>query len=149
MEHGIGGGTITNLCEKIANVGSFEEIVDLSKKGNLSKIDIQIGDVTNKKIVTLPSDLTLSNFGKLEKDAKKEDIILGIVNMVFEVIGMMAVFALKNDNMSNVVIIGSATKIPCIKTILKKIEKLHKINFIIPNNAEYACAIGAIKEGKV
>ena len=89
-------------------------------------------------------DLTLSNFGKLEKDVKKEDLILGIINMIFEVIGMMAAFSLKNDTIKEVVLIGNIVTIPRVKEILKKIEKLHNISFIIPKNAEFGVALGAI-----
>ena len=143
---GIGAGTLTNLCKIASNTNSFEEIMELSKKGNLEKIDIRIGDATDKNISTLPLDLTLSNFGKLSKDAKKEDIVLGIVNMIFETIGMMAAFSLKNDTIKEVVLIGNIVKIPRVNEILKKIEVLHGISFIIPENPEYGVAIGAIKQ---
>lgn len=146
---GIGAGTLTNLCNKLAGTNSFKDIIELSEKGTLDKIDIRIGDVTDKSISTLPLDLTLSNFGKFESNAKNADIVLGIINMIFETIGVMSAFALKNDKIKEVIVVGTITTIPCIKTILKKIEKLHKIKFIVPNNAEYACTIGAIKEGKV
>ena len=143
---GVGAGTLTNLCRIAANTNSFKEIVTLSKKGNLEKIDIRIGDATDKKISTLPQDLTLSNFGKLSNDARKEDIVLGIINMIFETIGMMAAFSLKNDTIKEVVLIGNIVRIPRVEEILKKIETLHNISFIIPKNPEYGVAIGAIKQ---
>ena len=146
MEHGVGAGTLTKICNSFAKTNSFDEIIELSKKGKLDEIDLKIGDVTNKEIKTLPKDLTLSNFGKLNKKAKKEDIVLGIVNMVFEVIGMMCAFALKNDTIKDVVLIGNVTTLPRVKQILKKIEIMQGINFIIPKNPQYAVALGAIKE---
>lgn len=142
---GIGAGTLTNLCKLFAKTNSFEEIIELSKKGDLSKIDIRIGDITNKKIKTLPKDLTLSNFGSLSKNAKKEDIILGIVNMIFETIGMMAAFSLKKDTIKDVVLIGNIVKIPRVKEILRKIEKTQNIKFTLPQNPEFAVALGAVK----
>lgn len=142
---GVGAGTLTNLCKVFANTNSFEEIVEMSKKGDLKNIDIKIEDITNKNIHTLPLDLTLSNFGKIEENAKKEDIILGIVNMVFEIIGMMAAFSLKNDTIKDIALIGNIVKIPQTKAILEKIEKTQGVSFIIPENAEYAVALGAIK----
>ncbi|MBO4816559.1 MAG: Hsp70 family protein [Clostridia bacterium] len=134
-----------NLCKLYTQNNSFEEIVELSKKGDLEKIDLRIKDATDKEITTLPLDLTLANFGKLKEDVKKEDIILGIINMVFETIGMMAAFSLKNDTIKEVVLIGNIVKIPRVKEILEKIEKLQGISFIIPENPEFAVAIGAIK----
>ena len=65
--------------------------------------------------------------------------------MVFEIIGMMASFSLKKKKKKNVVLIGNIVKIPRVKEILKKIEKTQAISFIIPQNPEYAVALGAIK----
>ncbi len=146
---GVGAGTLTNLCNRFAKTNSFDEIVELSQKGNLNKIDLRIKDATNKKIKTLPPDLTLSNFGKLSKDAKKEDIVAGIVNMVFETIGMMAAFSLKNDKIKEVVLIGNIVTIPRVNKILKRIGELQNISFITPKNAEFGVAIGAIKQIKL
>ncbi len=145
MEHGVGAGTLTNLCSKFANASTFENIIELSKKGDLSKIDLIIGDKTNEKIETLPPDLTLANFGNLQKDATNADITLGILNMIFEVIGMMAAFAIKKDTIKDVILIGNITVIPSVKRILRKIEQTQSIEFIIPENAQYGVVIGAIK----
>ena len=142
---GVGAGTLTNLCNKFCNANSFEDIIELSKQGDLSKIDLRIGDRTTEKIDTLPYDLTLANFGNLSKEATNADIALGILNMIFEVIGMMAAFAIKNDTIKEVVLIGNITVIPSVKRILKKIEETQNITFIVPENAEFGVVIGAIK----
>lgn len=142
---GVGAGTLFNICNRILGIDNFDDIFELAKKGNIEKIDLRIGDVTDKEIQTLPKDLTLSNFGKFEKDAKKEDIVLGFVNMVFEVVGMMAAFASLNLDIKDVVIIGNITALPGVKEMLKKIEFTHKINFILPSDAEFGVALGAIK----
>lgn len=142
---GVGAGTLTNLCNKLCETNSFEDIIELSKKGDLSKIDLRIGDKTTEEIDTLPHDLTLANFGKFSKDATNADIALGILNMVFEVIGMMAAFAVKNDKIKEVILIGNITVIPSLKRILKKIEEIQDIKFIVPENAEFGVVIGAIK----
>lgn len=141
---GVGAGTLTNLCNKFANVESFEEIIELSKQGDLSNTDLRIADLTDKNIETLPPELTLANFGKLKKEITKADIVLGILNMVFEVIGMMTAFASINDTIKDVVLIGNIAEIPLVKDILKKIEKTHKLNFIIPEEPQYVVATGAI-----
>ena len=95
---GVGAGTLTNLCKKFANTKSFEEIIELSKQGDLSNIDLRIADLTDENIETLPPELTLANFGKLSENASKSDIVIGLINMVFEVIGMMTAFASINDD---------------------------------------------------
>lgn len=141
---GVGAGTLTNLCNKFAGIKSFDEILELSKQGNLDNIDLRIKDLTDENIQTLPPELTLANFGKLDKNASKADIVIGLLNMVFEVIGMMTAFASINDEIKDVVLIGNIASIPVVKDILKKIEKTHNVKFTITENPQYAVAIGAI-----
>lgn len=135
---------MTNLCNKFADTKSFEEIIELSKKGDLNNIDLRIADLTDENIKTLPPELTLANFGKLKENASKADIVIGLVNMVFEIIGMMTAFASINDDVKDVVLIGNIACIPVVKDVLKKIEKTHVLSFIIPDNPQYAVVIGAI-----
>ena len=141
---GVGAGTLTNLCNRFAGIKSFDEILELSKQGNLDNIDLRIKDLTDENIQTLPPELTLANFGKLSENASKADIVIGIINMVFEVIGMMTAFASINDDIKEVILIGNIVTIPVVKEVLNKIEKTHNIKFIIPENPQYAVAIGAI-----
>ena len=142
---GVGAGTLTNLCNKFANVKSFDEIIELSKQGDLTNTDLRIADLTDENIETLPPELTLANFGKLSDKASKADIVLGLINMVFEIIGMMTAFASLNDNIKDIVLIGNIVSIPVVKDVLKKIEKTHKVSFIIPEEPQFAVAIGAIQ----
>ena len=45
-----------------------------------------------------------------------------------------------------IIIIGNVAAMPYTRKVLNKIEELHKgVKFIIPNNAEFGVAIGAIK----
>lgn len=142
---GVGAGTLFNICNRMLGVKSFDEILELSRIGEISKIDLRIGDITDKEIKTLPKDLTLSNFGKFEEDAGKEDIVLGIVNMVAEVIGMMVAFASINSDIREAVCIGNITAIPEFEEAFDKIEGTHGLKFIVPEYSEFAVAVGAIK----
>ena len=141
---GVGAGTLYNLCNRYLNVNSYDELALLAQKGNIGNIDLRIGDVTDKEIKTLPKDLTLANFGKFNEDASREDKVLGFVNMVFEVIGMMVAFAAIKSDYKDVILIGNIVAIPGVKEILKKIEFTHNMNFIVLNDAEYAVALGAV-----
>lgn len=142
---GVGAGTLFNICNRMLGIKSFEEIEELARKGNIEKIDLRIKDVTTEEIPTLPLDLTLSNFGKFEENSKKEDIVIGFINMIFEIIGMMAVFITSKLDFKDVVLIGNITIIPGVKYVLDRIEKVQNIKFIIPENTEFAVVLGAIK----
>ena len=68
--------------------------------------------------------------------------------MIIETIGMMAVFATQKEEKKDIIVIGNVATMPYTSTVLKKIEKLHNVKFIIPKYAEFATAIGAIKSVK-
>ena len=142
---GVGAGTLFNICKRMLNVDSFDEIESLAKIGNVEKIDLRIKDITDEEIPTLPLDLTLSNFGKFEKDCKNEDIVIGLINMIFEVIGMMAVFITSKMDIKDVILVGNITVLPGVKYVLDRIEKVQNIKFIVPENTEFGVALGAIK----
>ena len=142
---GVGAGTLFNICNKMLDISSFDEIVNFAKKGDVEKVDLRIKDITNDEIPTLPLDLTLSNFGKFSDNSQKEDIVIGLINMIFEVIGMMAVFITSKTDNKDVILIGNITVIPGVKYVLDRIEKVQNIKFIIPEEAEFAVVLGAIK----
>ena len=141
---GVGAGTLFNLCNRYLDVKSYDELVSLAEKGDISKIALRIGDVTDKEIKTLPKDLTLANFGKFEFDSSREDKVLGFVNMVFEVIGMMVAFAAVKSDCKDAILIGNIVAIPGVKEILRKIEFTHKMNFIVLDDVEFSVALGAV-----
>lgn len=138
-------GTILNLCKLVGNTKTIEDINKEIIKGNLANVDLTIQDVAINEIQNLPKDTTSANFGKLNDKATKADIILGITNMVFETIGMMAVFGTQNTSCKNIIVIGNIATMPYLKTVLNKIEKLHGVIFEIPDFAEFGTAFGAVK----
>lgn len=135
-----------NLSKKMANINFFDDLVNASLRGKLENVDLTIQDVTKKEIKTLPKDITSANFGKLNEKASNDDVILGTINMVFEVIGMMAAFAIRNEKFKDVVVIGTISTIPIVRAVFDKIEKIQDIKFVVPENAEYATAIGAVRK---
>lgn len=140
---GVGGGTVAGLCSKLANATCFDSVVELSAKGRLGKVDLTIGDISKGIIETLPADTTASNFGKMADGVTPEDVTLGVLNMVFQTIGMLAVFSCRNDHIKDVVLTGNLTTVPFAKKVFKELTKLYPVRFIIPDNAIFATATGA------
>jgi type II pantothenate kinase len=75
--------------------------------------------------------------------ATKEDIAIGIINLTYQVIGMVSVFAAKSKNNDTVVVTGNGSNNPIGQKILTNISQTYKIDFEFPVDAEYATAIGA------
>ena len=141
---GVGGGTIIGLASQMLGKSEIDAILALADKGDLKNIDLSVRDILGKEVQTLPSDLTAANFGKIKSTASDYDIALGSINMVFETVGMLAVFALKNDQINDVILTGTLTTFPQAETVFLKFNKLTGINFIIPPDAVYATALGSI-----
>ena len=142
---GIGGGTILGLSRNMLGVDTIEHIEQLCADGDLSKIDLRVKDMTKTDIyrASMNEDLTASNCGNLSDLASKNDIALGIVNMVAETIGMMAIFAARNFSIKNIVLTGNLTGIVPIRKIFQNLTDVFDVNFIIPQNAQFGTVIGA------
>jgi type II pantothenate kinase len=140
---GIGGGTLLGLSNRMLNVRNFDDLIETAKEGDLSNIDLTIADITKDTISGLSPESTASNFGKISDLASKADIALGIINLVFQTIGMLCVFSSRIDNVHDVVVTGNLTIAPQLIDIFEQLEKLYSVKFIIPPDAEYATAAGA------
>ena len=140
---GVGGGTVLGLCDKMCGASSFRSVAEMAACGDLGRVDLNIGHISKGVIGTLKPETTASNFGKMEDDATAADVTLGVLNMVFQTIGMMAVFACKNSPCKDVILTGTLTLVPFAKTVFESLNEMHGINFIIPQNAIFSTATGA------
>lgn len=140
---GVGGGTITGLSKALVNIGDFKTIIELASEGTLENVDLQIQDISPGEIGILPGDITASNFGKMNDQASRNDICLAILNLVFQTIGMMSIFAARNEKDREIVLTGHLANIPQAKIVFDRLSELFKVNFHFPHHAEYATAIGA------
>jgi len=140
---GVGGGTILGLAKKLLSLSNFADIMELAGSGNLEPVDLLLEDIMETDISFLNKKSTASNFGKMLDTARDEDIALGIINMVYEVIGMISVFAARSRNIDLVIVTGSGSRNPLGQRRLAEITRLHSVTFEYPEDAEYTTAIGA------
>ena len=140
---GVGGGTLVGLCGKLVNAHQFSTVIEKANGGDLSTIDLVISDISKNVITTLPPNTTASNFGKMSDTATDADITLGVINMVFQTIGMLAVFAFKHDSIKDIILTGMLSTLPQAEPVFDGLNQLYGYNFIIPENAIFATATGA------
>jgi type II pantothenate kinase len=140
---GVGGGTILGLAKKLLPITDFNGIMELAKTGSLNQVDLLLEDIMETDISFLNKESTASNFGKMLDTAGSGDIALGIVNLVYQVIGMLSVFAAKSRNIGQVVVTGNGSKNLIGRKILAVITGMHGIGFEYPQDAEYTTALGA------
>ena len=104
--------------------------------------DIFCGD-----IASLPPELTAANFGKVKNDASDCDVAAALFNLVYQTVGVLAIFALTNDTARDIVLTGSLACLPpAVKVfgVFEQMKELYGVHFIIPPNAAFATAIGAV-----
>lgn len=152
---GVGGGTILGLAKKLLPTAEFNDILELAKTGKINQVDLLLGDITDSSISFLSGESTASNFGKMLDSASSSDIALAIINMVYQVIGVLSVFAArvparvtKGDTSSveepkRVIVTGNGSKNQIGQKVLSDISAMYGIEFIYPEFAEYTTAIGA------
>lgn len=140
---GVGGGTLLGLSRKLIGVDTIEHIEALCEEGNLDNIDLRIKDISRDPSFQIKGDLTASNFGKVSDMASKNDLALGVANMVAETIAMLAVFAARNFKVKTVVLTGNLTALKSITQVFEGLEESFGVKFVIPEMAQFATVIGA------
>lgn len=141
---GVGGGTLIGLSKKILGINSVEHIEKLCESGDLSKVDLRISDISNTILHPgINIDLTAANFGNVSDLAGKNDLALGIVNMVAETIAMMSIFAARGHGLNDIVLTGNLTTLSPIREVFAAMRNQFSVHFTIPHNAQYSTVIGA------
>lgn len=146
---GVGGGTLMGLSKLLLKAESIEHIAEYAENGDLGNIDLRIKDITaSGALEDLSKDMTASNFGNVSDMANKSDIALGILNMVFETIGMVSVFAARSVGVRDIVLTGNVTQFGFCKKKFDEINGMgYGVKFTIPERSRFATVIGAALRG--
>lgn len=142
---GVGGGTLLGLSKHLLNVSRLETLEELASRGNLAHIDLTVGDVAGGPVGNLPADATASNFGKLSSDVTPEDKARALINMIGEVIVVLSITAARAAGLSDIVLTGKLVRVKTFVERVKATRRLFDRQFIIPEYAEFATAIGAAR----
>ena len=146
---GVGGGTLMGLSKLLLRADSVDHIVEYAAEGDLANIDLRIKDITaNDGLSLLSRDLTAANFGNVSDMATKSDIALGIINMVFETVAMVSVFAARQAGCKNIVLTGNLTRLSMCSKKFAELNALgYGVNFIMPERSQFSTVIGTALSG--
>ncbi|MEM3504146.1 MAG: hypothetical protein QW134_07990, partial [Nitrososphaeria archaeon] len=143
---GVGGGTIAGLGKLLLKKEYPSSIFREALGGELSRVNLQVKDIVGGPIGRIPAEATASNFGKVGDDTRPEDIALGLITMIAEVVATVAYFAAKQKGLEeSIIFVG---KLPSQEIFSNRLLDTLSIlggRAVIPKNAEYATAIGAAK----
>ena len=145
---GIGGGTLVGLCNSAVGIADPVKLSDIAGNGDTTNVDLTIGDITKDEIPGLPMNATAANFGKALDAVSAEDVSAGIFNLVYQSIGTMSVLASRCCGVSDIVYTGQLTSLRQCRDYLMPFKELYDVNFIIPEDAVFATAIGSCLAGE-
>ena len=109
---GIGGGTLAGLSRIMLKTDDIKQIVNLAKDGDISKINLLIGDISAKPLPGLPMTATASLFSNAKANASREDIAMGLIGMVLQSIGSATILSSLESGIKDFVMIGNLTLLP-------------------------------------
>lgn len=142
---GLGGGTFAGLASRMLGTDDASEIEAMAGKGDISRVNITMSDVSEDSVSWLKQDYTCSNFGKTgETGETKEDIALGIHSLVAEPIGCMAAACAMWSNTNVIIFIGTLSENKVVQKILNTCLDIYGLEGIFPENSGYGTCLGAI-----
>ena len=107
----LGGGTLWGMLSMLTDVESFDEMLELSLKGNNRNVDLLVGDIYGSDYhkIGLKSSTIASTMGKTFKVSKNErnafkpeDIAASLLYMVANNIGQIAYLNAQIHNVKNI-----------------------------------------------
>ena len=134
---------MSGLSRLLLQTDNFSEIIALANKGDISRINLQIKDISTSPLPGLPLNATASLFANAQANASREDIALGLIGLVLQSIGSATILSALNSDIRDFVLIGNLSLLPQCELLFPVMEKIYDVRFIIPKNSEYCTAIGA------
>lgn len=144
----VGGGTLLGLGKLLLGTADPLEIARLAARGDPSGVDSTLADAIGGGIGHLPASATAVNFGRvasLKKPPSPEDIAAGLVTVVAQVIGVIAINAAKAAGFEQVVIVGHLPDLLPIRAALERVWDFYLVDPkpSVPQHCGAATAFGA------
>jgi type II pantothenate kinase len=144
---GVGGGTLMGLSRLLLGTVAPAEVDALAQAGNPNALNLTIGEIIGGPIGLLPADTTAVNFGRAARQpvsASQADVAAALVNMVGQVIAVIAINAARSQGLEPIVVIGHLTDMPSIRATLAQVGAFYGADIRIPLGGGYATALGAL-----
>lgn len=144
---GVGGGTLVGLARLLLGTVDPQEIDALAQQGSDTTLNLTIGEILGHAIGALPPDTTAVNFGRVARhavDASREDAAAALVNMVGQVIAIVAINAARAQQLEHAVIVGHLTDLQSVRRTFETVAQFYGATIRIPERGGQATALGAL-----
>jgi len=144
----VGGGTLRALGGLLLGSRDAHEICDLAAAGDASQVDTTLAEVLGSGLGTLPPDATAVSLGRLADEARevrREDLAAALVTMVAQTIGLVAVNAVRANELAAVVMVGRLPTLAPVRSMLRAVFAVYGMSGLLhlPDGAPHATALGA------
>jgi type II pantothenate kinase len=141
---GVGGGTLLGLGSVLTGQDTYDKIIGKATSGDRSGVDTLVRDIYDGDLPGLGGDVTAANFGKVAS-RQPEDLGRAALQMVGEVIAVIASLAAKNVSAQEVLYVGGALRDnPALAQVLESITQFMGQRSRFVQHGEYVGAIGAL-----
>lgn len=144
---GVGGGTLVGLARLLVGTVDPREIDTLARAGKETTHNLTIGEILGQAIGSLPPETTAVNFGRVARHdvlASREDTAAALVNMVGQVIAVIAITAARAQQLPDTVIVGHLADLPSIRRTFDLVGQYYGATIHIPEGGGKATALGAL-----
>ena len=118
---GIGGGTLVGLSVGLINENDISKVAMLAENGDSNNVDLTIQDISKNTIRTCRPMQRPT--GKMKHNPAKADVAIGLINLIFQVIGMMAVFACEGNPIKDIILTGTLTTLKQAQSVFDAVEQ--------------------------
>jgi type II pantothenate kinase len=140
----LGGGTLFGLFRALTGKRDASSLEKMCQEGDLSRVDLTVGQLAGGPVGILPETATASNFGDITDDTTDADLTLALVNMVAQGIATTASFAARSENLvDDVVYVGGMMNVPTFRDRVASASKIFGATVVVPERSEYSTAYGA------
>ncbi len=143
----VGGGTLVGLARLLLGTVDPREIDELAQQGKDTTQNLTIAEVLGGAIGSLPPETTAVNFGRVARhpvEASREDTAAALVNMVGQVIAVIAINAARAQQLPHAVIVGHLTDLKSIRRTFGLVAKFYGATILTPECGGSATALGAL-----
>jgi pantothenate kinase len=152
----IGGATFWGMARLMTDASTFEEVMELCRKGDAGQVDKLVKDIYGGDYakVGLKGDVIASSFGKLcamdnpKQQARQEDLALALLKMITAQITNLAANVAKLHGVSRIFFVGGFLRFNEISRpqIAHFCMRYFNIQALFLRHAEFLGAIGALDE---
>ncbi|MBL0169775.1 MAG: Fumble domain-containing protein [Gemmatimonadaceae bacterium] len=144
---GVGGGTLVGLGRMLLDITDPHVLDQLALVGSPTELNLTIGEILGGAIGSLPPDTTAVNFGRVAREpmaATPADTAAALVNMVGQVIAIIAINAARATQQEHIVIVGHLSDLSSVRETFRLVGQFYGATLQVPEFGGYATATGAL-----